>query len=169
VPAKPKVPEPFRPKYIQRSAAIAQCCGACTLAGFPEMHRHYNHETGTYMLRLVNGRKNSDVIKDVSRDLKHHCSLRITDQWGSKEGPQSMMLVILNNTQLKYYDKLLKEYDFEIIKDGVYHTYAGKDLTLYCRIRYPKSKDGKPQDNALGANKDDLIEVEDDFADEDCD
>lgn len=140
-----------RPKFLIRESFRA-CCGAGVIAGFPEPKREFVEydRNGNYVYTDPKPIPQT-VIDQCRADLKLHL-----------REPNSVQLIILTDKQQPHYDELIKEFGFEPVAKDMYHTYAGNLLTVYCRPRYTKKKDGTWKDTKLpGKLKDEYYEDND--------
>jgi hypothetical protein len=149
----------YHPCYLRRDR-VPSCCGAGIIHGFPE-YRAWMDWTG-------DGGRRFFLIKD--KTIKESQEIIEKELGYYLQEPHSMEMVILNSTQRKYWEEVLFKHDFEIVKDGVYHTYAHLDLTTYMRVRYTLDDNRKiTKDNKVKLPKGDprLLNLE--YIDQDYD
>lgn len=94
----------YTPSHI-RTENVTNCCGASWAAYFPEgSDRDYER-----------------LKPKIKKEL----------EWVLKNKANSMMLIILNHKQAKYFDEDVKACGFRTLMRDVYHTGHGNNLTLY--------------------------------------
>jgi len=130
----------YTPSYLRREG-VPSCCGAGIIHGFPEyrLYIDWMSPSAARKYHLIKGKTVKESQEIIKKELEYYLQL-----------PHSMETVILNSTQRKYWEELLFEFDFEIVKDGVFHTYANLDLTTYMRVRYTIDENRKiTKDNRI--------------------
>jgi len=115
----------YSPSYLRREG-LPSCCGAGIIHGFPEYRLYMDwREPNVRKYHLIQGKTVKESQEIVKGELEYYL-----------QHPYSMEMVILNSTQRKYWEELLFKFDFEVVKDAAFHTYASLDLTTYMRTRY---------------------------------
>lgn len=114
VQARP-VPPPI--KHLKQDHS-PNCCGADFMSWFPQPD--------------ANGLIPNKVIDQVKEQLEEH-----------KARYNSMMLVILNNLQRPFYERMLFDQGYKVVMDHVYHPGHGHDLILYGWQKYKTSPNAR--------------------------
>jgi hypothetical protein len=107
----PVAPPPI--KHLKQDHS-PNCCGCDFMSWFPKPD--------------IFGKIEQKVLDSVEAQLKEH-----------KARYNSMMLVILNNLQRPFYEKMLFNHGYKVIMDHVYHPGHGHDLILYGWQKYAVS------------------------------
>lgn len=107
-----KLRKDYKPRFL-KSEPTTNCCGANFAAYFPQgEERDYKR-----------------LAPAIKKELG----------WILKNNSNSMMLVILNHLQAKYFDEPVKEAGFKCLMRDVYHPNHGHNLSLYGWEKHPKT------------------------------